>query len=104
FWYGKNGIDTKKQVIRNTTGFTSTFLDNTFHVKGDFTFRNNYDNVNRRRVQVPYSNKPGSIAYVGTTTNDLSFDNRATRYIASNVYSEYENTFKENHYLKALVG
>ena len=104
FWYGKNGIDTKKQILRNTTGFTSTFFNKTLRIKGDFTFRNNYNNVTRRRVQVPYSNKPGVTAYVGTTTNDLTFDNNTVQYLASNIYSEYENTFNENHYLKALIG
>jgi TonB-linked SusC/RagA family outer membrane protein len=102
--YGKNGIDTKRQLIKNTSGFTANFFDNKLKVKGDFTFRNTYNNVLQTRVQVPYSNKPGVIAYVGTTTNDLSFTKTVTQYNATNLYSEYENTFGENHYLKAMVG
>jgi TonB-linked SusC/RagA family outer membrane protein len=104
FYYGKNYIDTKKQVFKNTTGFTSEFFDKKFRIKGDFTFRNTSNNVLQHRIQLPYSAKPGVIAYVGTTTNDLSFDNRATQYLAANLYSEYENTFKDDHYLKVLVG
>ena len=104
FWYGKNGIDTKKRVVKNTTGFTSTFFNNKFRVKGDFTFRNTINNTTQRRVQVPYSSKPGVTAFVGTTTNDLSYDKRETQYIATNLYSEYENKFKDVHYLKFLVG
>lgn len=103
-WYGKNGIDTKKKVMKNTTSFTSSFFQNKFRVKGDFTFRNTNNNTLQKRVQVPYSNKPGVTAYVGTTTNDLSFDNRETQYIATNLYTEYENTFKDLHYLKAMIG
>ncbi|MEI6141888.1 MAG: TonB-dependent receptor [Mariniphaga sp.] len=103
-WYGKNGIDNKKQVFKNTTGFTSSFLNKKLRVKGDFTFRNTNNNTTQKRVQVPYSNKPGVTAYVGTTTNDLAFDNRETRYLATNLYSEYENTFKDSHYLKFMVG
>jgi TonB-linked SusC/RagA family outer membrane protein len=103
-YYGKNGIDTKKQVFKTTTGFTSTFLNKKLRIKGDFTFRNTGNNTLQHRVQVPYSNKPGVIAYVGTTTNDLSFDNRATQYLAANLYSEYENTFNDAHYLKFMVG
>lgn len=103
-WYGKNGIDTKKKVMKNTTSFTSSFFQNKFRVKGDFTFRNTNNNTLQKRVQVPYSNKPGVIAYVGTTTNDLSFDNRETQYLATNLYTEYENTFKDMHYLKAMIG
>lgn len=104
FWYGKNGIDNKKGVVKNTTGFTSSFFNDKFRVKGDFTFRNTTNNTTTKRVQVPYSAKPGVIAYVGTTTNDLSFDNKATQYLATNLYSEYENTFNETHYLKLMVG
>lgn len=103
-WYGKNGIDTKKKVMKNTTSFTSSFFQNKFRVKGDFTFRNTNNNTLQKRVQVPYSNKPGVTAYVGTTTNDLSFDNRETQYVATNLYTEYENTFKDLHYLKAMIG
>lgn len=103
-WYGKNGFDTKKKVFKSTSGFTAQFLNNKLRIKGDFTFRNTNNNVAQKRVQVPYSNKPGVVAYVGTTTNDLSFDNRETNYLATNIYSEYENTFRKNHYLKFMVG
>ena len=40
FIYGKNGIDTNNRVLRNTTSFTASFLENKLHVRGDFTFRN----------------------------------------------------------------
>jgi TonB-linked SusC/RagA family outer membrane protein len=104
FWYGINGIDNKKKVFKNTTGFTAQFLNNKLRIKGDFTFRNTNNNTEQKRVQVPYSNKPGVIAYVGTTTNDLAFDNRETQYLATNLYSEYENTFNKIHYLKFMLG
>lgn len=103
-WYNKNYIETKKQVFKNTTGFTGTFLDKTLRIKGDFTFRNTSNNQLQHRVQVPYSNKPGVIAYVGTTTNDLAFDQRETQYVAANIYGEYENTFNDVHYLKFMAG
>ena len=41
---------------------------------------------------------------MGTTTNDLRETNDVTQYIATNFYTEYENTFGEAHYLKVLVG
>lgn len=104
FFYGKNGIDTKKRVFKNTAGFNTEFFDKKLRIKGDATFRNSTNDSERKQVQVPYSNKPGVVAYVGTTTNDLTFDNRETQYIATNLYSEYENTFGGSHYLKLLVG
>jgi TonB-linked SusC/RagA family outer membrane protein len=104
FMYGKNGIDTRRDVLRSITGFRSRFFNNKFRVNADFTFRNTDESRNQKRVQVPYSNFEGVIAYVGTTTNDLSFDERKTRYLATNIYAEYENDFGDDHYLKVMVG
>ncbi len=104
FWYGKNGIDTRKQVFTNTTSFTSSFFHNVFRIKGDFTLRNTNNKLKQKRVQVPYSNKPGVIAYVGTTTNDILDERKSTQYLASNLYTEFEKTFKDAHYLKILLG
>ena len=104
FWYGKNGYDMKDRNFRNTTGFIAQFLNNKLRLKGDFTFRNSDDNESRRQVPVPYSNKPGVIAFVGTTTNDLRKTNDVTQFLATNFYTEYENTFNDTHYLKVLVG
>ena len=104
FWYGKNGIDTKRQVFRNTTSLSSSFFDNKLRVNGDFTFRNTNNNIFQKRVQVPYSTATGRINYVGTTTNDLLFDKRETQYLANNLYAEFENTFREKHYVKFLAG
>lgn len=104
FMYGKNGIDTRREVFRNITGIRTNFFDNKFRVNADFTFRNTNNDRNQKRVQVPYSNVPGVIAYVGTTTNDLLFDQRTTNYLATNIFTEYENRFGTDHYLKAMVG
>jgi TonB-linked SusC/RagA family outer membrane protein len=104
FVYGKNGIDTRREVFRNITGLRSRFFNNKFRVNVDFTFRNTENDRYQKRVQVPYSNFKGVTSYVGTTTNDLSSDNRTTRYWATNVYAEYENHLGDNHYFKAMVG
>jgi TonB-linked SusC/RagA family outer membrane protein len=102
--YGKSGTDTKRQVFRNTTSLSSHFLNNKLTVNGDFTFRITNNNSEQKRVQLPYSNKPGVISYLGTTTNDLSFDRRETQYLANNVYAAYEDTFAKAHYFKLMAG
>ncbi|WP_084164002.1 SusC/RagA family TonB-linked outer membrane protein [Olivibacter sitiensis] len=104
FYYGKNGIDTKKQIFRNTTGIATNFFDNKLRINGDFTFRNTNENIEQKRVQVPYSTVAGETAYVGTATNDLMFDKRETKYIATNIYGEYENLFLDKHSVKILAG
>jgi TonB-linked SusC/RagA family outer membrane protein len=103
-WYGKNGYDNNKRIFKSTTGFTARFLDDKLRVRGDFTFQNTDDNEKRRRVPVPYSKKPGVISYVGTSTNDLRDIWRETKYLATNLYTEYESLINEVHYIKAMVG
>lgn len=104
FVYGKNGINFDNRVFRNTAGFNSSFFDDSFRVKGDFTFQNTDNNQDRKRVPVPYSRKPGVIEYVGSNTNDLENLNQRTQYIATNVYGEYEPKWSKDHYFKALAG
>ncbi|HEY0108535.1 MAG TPA: SusC/RagA family TonB-linked outer membrane protein, partial [Fibrella sp.] len=104
FYYGKNGIDNNKKVFRNTAGFAAQFFGVKFRVKGDFTVQNTDNNDRTKAVPVPYSVKPGVISYVGTTTNYINDVYRETNYMTTNLYTEYENTFKSDHYLKVLVG
>jgi len=104
FWYGKNGYDMQDKGFKSTTGFVSQFFNDKLRFKGDFTFRNSNSNETRRQVPVPYSIRPGEILYVGTTTNDLRVTIDQTQYLATNFYTEYENTFKSAHYIKVLAG
>ncbi len=104
FWYGKNGIDSRKRVFKSTSGFISQFLNDKLRIKGDFTFQNTDDNEKRKQVPVPYDKKPGVTSYVGTTTNDLREIWRESKYMALNIYGEYETTLNEVHYIKAMAG
>jgi TonB-linked SusC/RagA family outer membrane protein len=104
FVSGKNGIDFTDQVLRNTTGFSAKIIGNELRLKGDFTFQNTNSLQKQIRVQVPYSNAPGVINYVGTTYNDITQVQRQSNYIAANIYAEYEKTFSKSHYIKFLAG
>ena len=104
FIYGKNGIDTNNKVLKNTTGFTASFLENKLHVRGDFTFRNTDEGQTQRRVPVPYSTHEGQIVELSTKYNDLKESNMRTEYIATNLYADYEDTFGDAHYFKGMVG
>lgn len=104
FIYGKNGIDTHKKVLKNTTGFNATFFNKKLRVNGDFTFRNFDNNDTQKRVPVPYSTKLGTTTFLGATYNDLKLSTRNTFYTATNIYAEYENTFANDHYFKGMVG
>jgi TonB-linked SusC/RagA family outer membrane protein len=104
FWYGKNGIDNDKGIFRNRASFTATGFNDKLRLKGDLTYQVTDNNEIRKQVPVPYSSKPGVISYIGTTTNDIREIQRRTQYLATNIYTEYENTFGESHYVKAMVG
>lgn len=104
FIYGKNGIDTNNKVLKNTTGFTASFLENKLHVRGDFTFRNTDEGQTQRRVPVPYSTYEGETRELSTKYNDLKESNMRTEYLATNLYADYEETFADAHYFKGMVG
>jgi TonB-linked SusC/RagA family outer membrane protein len=104
FWYGKNAIDMERAVFRNRVGLTAQFFNDKLRIKSDFTFQTTENAEKRKQVPLPYSSKPGVIAYLGTTTNDLREVRQRTQYLATNIYGEYENTFRSLHYFKALLG
>lgn len=100
----KNGGTQDKKVLRNTTGFTTQFFNDKFHIKGDITFQQTSSDSTRVRVPVAYSRKPGVIEYVGSNTNDFQKINLSTQYMATNIYGEYEPGWSKDHYVKILAG
>lgn len=103
-WYGKSGITTGKRTLTNTTSFKTSFFQDKFRVRGDFSFRNTDLNELTKRVPVPFSSKEGVISYLGAATNDMTEANTEINYLAANLYTEYENTFGGAHYFKGLLG
>src|SRR5690625_6031568 len=91
-------------MVHNTTSFTASLLEDKFRIKGDLAFRNPFNKDITKRVPVPYSPAPGVVAYLGSSTNDFAESNSSTSYLATNVYGEYEETIKGNHYIKGMVG
>ncbi|HVF81937.1 MAG TPA: SusC/RagA family TonB-linked outer membrane protein, partial [Flavisolibacter sp.] len=104
FWFGKNGINQERGIFRNRVGLTAEFFNKKLRLKSDLTYQVTDNNEQQKRVPLPYSLKPGVIAYLGTTTNDLRESRQGTKYLATNIYAEYENTLKGDHYFKALLG
>lgn len=103
------GQNYKNRAVRNyksTTGLKAGFFNNTFRLNADFTYSDHNKNELQKRTCVPYSTSPGQITWLGTPEVDdyLSEYFSHTDYIATNAYAEYENTFADKHYFKAMAG
>ncbi|MGH7577700.1 MAG: SusC/RagA family TonB-linked outer membrane protein [Longimicrobiales bacterium] len=104
FFYGRNGYDYDRSVLRNTTELTGRFFQNRLQLTADFSFQQTTNDVLRRRVPVPYSRAPGSIEYVGLQYNDLQSTIDDTDYLAANLYGEYQTVVGDRHAFRAMAG
>ena len=107
--YGKSGITTKNSELKNTTGFNAKFLDDRLRVNGDFTYKRTTMEQTKKQVRSPYSrsvdeNGESIIEYITGTYSDFSETIDQTNYLATNLYAEFEDTFNEKHYFKAMAG
>lgn len=88
--------------IQNTIGFATSFFNDTWRIKGDYTFRSTNNYNQSYQVAIPYETGPGQqIYYAGHSNASAWADDNA--YQAINVYSEYEKTFGK-HYFKGMIG
>lgn len=95
--------NTVTNEFQNTLGFETDFFNNTWRIKGDYTFRSTDDYNQSYQVAVPYETGPTKqVYYAGHSTASNWSDNYA--YHDINLYTEYEKTFGRRHYVKALVG
>lgn len=107
--YGQSGITTKNEEFKNTVSFNAKFLDNKLRVNGDFTYKKtSYENT-KKQVRSPYSrsvddNGESKIEYITGTHSNIAETTNNTRYLATNLYAEFEDTFNEKHYFKAMGG
>ena len=104
FYHGKNGTDFERAVLRNTTGLTARFFENALSLNGDFSFQNSTDDETRRRVEIPYSIRPGEIQWLGTQFNDLREFTDEGLYLAGNVYGDYRKVFRDRHFVNVVLG
>lgn len=103
---GNNYKNRKVRNYKTTSALNASFFNNTLRFNADFTYADRGKNEVQKRTVVPYSDAPGVISYLGTPGTDdyLQEYFSQTDYIATNAYAEYEKTFAEKHYFKAMVG
>jgi TonB-linked SusC/RagA family outer membrane protein len=103
---GNNYQNNKKYLFRNTVGFNTNFFSNTFRVNGDYTYRYDSRDFFWKMVKVPYYQNANAEtpSYMGDVNGIIYEWQGYTMYTASNLYAEYENTFAQKHYVKAMAG
>ena len=103
---GNNYIDRLIKNFKTTTALKASLLDDSLRLNADFSFSSRDKSEDRKNTVVTYSDAPGVMTYIGTPFTDDNFANYYSthEYISTNIYGEYEKTFAEKHYLKALAG
>jgi TonB-linked SusC/RagA family outer membrane protein len=87
---------------QNTVGFTTSFFNDAWRIKGDYTFRSTNNYYQRSRVALPYETGPDqTISYAGHSDASAHADDNS--YQAINLYTEYEKIFGK-HYFKGMIG
>jgi TonB-linked SusC/RagA family outer membrane protein len=95
--------DTTTNRTQNTIGFNTSFFNNTWRIKGDYTFRSTNNYMQGYQVPIPYETGPDqTVSYAGHSDAFAEADNQS--YYNINLYTEYEKTFSEKNYFKAMVG
>ena len=103
---GNNYQNDRNTLFRNTVGFNTNFFNNTFRIIGDYSFRINSRDLFFKRVKLPfytnaYATEP---SYLGDINGVIYESQGNTMYTVSNIYAEYENTYAQKHYFKAMAG
>ena len=103
---GNTYQDNTRNLFRNTFGFNTYFFDNKFRINGDYTLRYDSRDFFYKRIKVPYYQniRAAEPAYMGDQLGIMYEYMGFSVYSASNIFGEYENTFSQKHYVKAMTG
>ena len=104
YLYGKSNRGYVNKQVRTTFNLQGKFLDDRLRVNADFTYRNKDFNTTVKKVKSEFSRSEGVIETITGTQSYLSETIRNYEYLATNEYVEFEDTFNEKHYFKALLG
>lgn len=95
--------NTATSEFQTTAGAEADFFNNTWRIKGDYTFRSTDDYNHAYQTSMPYETGPAQTVYQAGHSTASNWSD-AYAYTDLNLYTEYENTFARKHYFKALLG
>lgn len=70
----------------------------------DFNYNLNYKKASEHSKPIEFFDSSFNRTYGRTSTNYYKMTNYNKSYYSFNAYTDYENTFAEKHYLKAMIG
>lgn len=104
FLYGNSRHTRINDQVRNTLSAKLNFLDNRLRFNADFTYRDKTYYRQIKRVRTPYSRYQNKVETISGTQSYISELTQDTKYLSTNDYVEYEDTFGDSHYFKGMIG
>lgn len=104
YLYGHSNRGYINRQVKTTFAAQAKFLDDRLRLNADFTYRNKDFNTTVKKVKSEFSRYEGVAETITGTQSYLSETIRNYEYLATNEYVEFEDTFADKHYFKALLG
>ncbi len=104
YLYGHSNRGYINRQVKTTFAAQAKFLDDRLRLNADFTYRNKDFNTTVKKVKSEFSRYEGATETISGTQSYLSETIRNYEYLATNEYVEFEDTFADKHYFKALLG
>lgn len=104
YLYGHSNRGYINRQVKTTFAAQAKFLDDRLRLNADFTYRNKDFNTTVKKVKSEFSRYEGVSETITGTQSYLSETIRNYEYLATNEYVEFEDTFADKHYFKALLG
>lgn len=104
YLYGHSNRGYINRQVKTTFAAQAKFLDDRLRLNADFTYRNKDFNTTVKKVKSEFSRYEGVTETITGTQSYLSETIRNYEYLATNEYVEFEDTFADKHYFKALLG
>lgn len=92
------------QEFMTSFGFTVDLLKNVWQIKADMTFRRDNENVSDYLFPVYYKMGPERPLEARNTTSSALAKAAFTQYNVYNIFTNFNKTFKEKHFVQAMVG
>lgn len=100
----QGGRDKKKVHDIWLTGSADFTFTKDWHARVDFTYNLNYSRSAEHRKKVDMITNAFVETEGNTNNNSYSWVNGNKDYYSFNAYTDYEHTFAEKHYVKAMLG